>query len=61
MFQNKNILYKTYCICNSPCVGRKISFEQSSTAFSVKIGRKTTKVIQAFDAFVTNIDVDPKR
>lgn len=61
IFQNKNILYKRYCICNSPRVGRKISFEKSATAFSVKLGRKTTEVIQEFDAFVSNIDVDPRR
>ena len=40
-----------YCICISPCVpGRKISFEKSATGFSVKFGRKTTEVIQEFDA-----------
>ena len=61
IFQNKNILYKRYCICNSPCVGRKISFEKSATGFSVKFGPKTTEVIQEFDAFVSNIDVDPNR
>ena len=51
-----------YCICISPCVpGRKISFEKSATGFSVKFGRKTTEVIQEFDAFVSNVDVDPQR
>ena len=42
-------------------MGRKISFEKSATGFSVKFGPKTTEVIQEFDAFVSNIDVDPNR
>jgi hypothetical protein len=43
------------------CVGRKISYEKSATAFSVKLGSRNTEVIQEFDAFTTNVAVDPTR
>ena len=42
-------------------MGRKISYEKSATAFSVKLGARTTQVIQEFDAFVSNVGVDTNR
>ena len=43
------------------CVGRKISYEKSATAFSLKLGKKKSEVIQEFDAFVSNVGVDTSR
>lgn len=46
----------------SQCVGgRKISYEKSATGFSLKLGQKKTRVIQEFDAFTSNVGVDPDR
>ena len=46
---------------NSQCLGRKVSYEKSATAFSLKLGKKRNEVIQEFDAFVSNVGVDPTR
>ena len=58
-----NLLYLTFnIVCqNSECLGRKISYEKSATAFSLKLGRRRNEVIQEFDAFCSNVGVDPTR